>query len=108
MGQFKPPMEACWWRFRLQPNEDGHTIVERTNATDGDLETATWMSWEIFDGAETVIDTGFDKPTFVRVTYQPSGRHYADVLYVGPPSPAEWEQLTRAGDFVHPDDRERK
>jgi len=100
------PAEASWWRLRLEPNADGHTVVVRTNAKDGDLSTATWCSWEIFDGHSAHVDAGLDRPTLVRLTYLPGGRHFVDVLHIGPPTPAEWVRLTDAGVFVHPDDRD--
>lgn len=74
--------------------------------TDGTATTEpTWCSWTFFDGHDTVIDTGFDKPTWVRLKYHDAGGH-VDVLHDGPPTPSQrWRQLTKLGQHIHPDDR---
>lgn len=101
-GQITPPAGASWWRFRLQENEDHNIMMVETDARDG--VTATWVSWEFFDGENAVIDTGFDRPTKARVN---GDRRYIDVLYEGRPTPSpHWWQITVPGDWMHPDDRE--
>lgn len=98
-----PDPTACWWRFRTVPNADGYHYVVRTDATD--KTDATWVSWEFFDGYDVVIDTGYDRPTRVRLTSHesPSYAMFFDVLHVGAPTPSpRWQQLTRPGEFTHP------
>lgn len=102
-GDAEPPAHASWWRFRLVRNSDGNVMLMETDGTG--LAEATWCSWEFFDGHDTIIDAGFDRPTWVRVTYLDVGGH-VDVLHDGPPTPSpRWRQLTKQGDPTHPDDR---
>lgn len=98
-------MDASWWRFQLVPNAEGNVGITRTNADDETGAGATWSSFEFFDGYDTVIDTGLDRPTAkVRVTGRGTLR-YIDVLHVGPPTPSpDWQVLTSPGDHRHPDD----
>jgi hypothetical protein len=92
----------AWWRLPLRPNADGHVAVMVTN---GDLDTATWSEYEIFDGEDTIIDAGFDKPIgALRVSYHTERGDYIDILSETVPSPSpSWRQLTPPG-FPHPDD----
>lgn len=104
-GETALPASASWWRFLLAPNAKGHVGITRTNA---DAETgtgATWASFEFFDGHDTIIDTGLDRPTAkVRVVGRGTLR-YIDVLHDGPPTPSpDWQALTSPGDHRHPDD----
>lgn len=96
----------AWWRLPLRPNIDGHLAVVRHNAKNDDLDTATWAEYEIFDGEDTIIDAGFDKPVgAVRVSYHISRGDYVDILSEKVPSPSpQWRQLAPHG-FPHPDDR---
>jgi hypothetical protein len=103
-GEVKLAANASWWRFRLIPNGDGNIMILQTDARGKDMTTATWCSWEFFDGENAVIDTGFDRPTKVRMTQRGVGG-YIDVLHKGPPSPSpRWKQLTSPGNWIHPDD----
>ncbi|MCV7174758.1 hypothetical protein [Mycolicibacterium sphagni] len=97
-----PPDGATWWRFRLQPNEDGHVYVQEVDAEQ------TWMSWEFFDGESTVIDCGLDRPAaLVRLGGFDHGNHgHLDILHAGPPTPSpQWRPLTGPGELRHPEDR---
>lgn len=99
---YTPPIDAQWWRFRLQPNDDGYTMVIETDARDGDMDSATWAAWEFFDGENTIIDAGLDRPLPVVITYRDSGG-WIDVLHVGPPTPSpRWEKLAIPGWWPHP------
>lgn len=98
----QPPATAAWWRLHTPPNEDGNILLMETDATD-EKRTPTWCSWEFFDGYDVIIDTGFDRPTKVRLAQ--GFRTYIDVLSDGPPTPSPlWQRLTRPGDFTHPSD----
>lgn len=100
-----PAPGASWWRLRPPQNEDGNILLMETNAGGEDMTSATWCSWEFFDGHRAVIDTGFDRPTKVRIEHD-FAVTYIDVLYDGPPTPSPlWRQMTPPGDYVHPDDR---
>lgn len=85
-----------WWELRLYPNENGDCYTTKTDAKDNDITTATWYEFEFFDGYNTIIDTGFDKPTRA---YIDSGRRNPDqtwiaVLSVDPPTPAPgWKKV---------------
>jgi hypothetical protein len=107
-GEVIPAADAAWWRLRITPNADGVIVMQRGNAQCDDMSTATWVSWEFFDDYDVVLDTGFDKPTKVRLHYYPSSSFaFVDVLHDGAPTPSpHWQRLTDAGDFKHPDDRE--
>lgn len=97
-GEVDPAPDAQWWRMQLPQNEDHHYAVTRYEPEQG------WMSLEFFDGHNTVIDTGFDKPTEARF-HGDNGRGHLDVLHAGPPTPSQlWESLTLPGVFEHPDD----
>lgn len=98
-GSIDPPPNAQWWRIaRLPENENHHYALESYDSDQG------WLSLEFFDGYDTIIDTGFDKPTKVRF-HSDNGVGLLDVLHVGPPTPSElWKPLTKPGIFQHPDD----
>lgn len=97
-GEINPAPDAQWWRMRLPENEDHNYAVTRYEPDQG------WMSLEFFDGFDTVIDTGFDKPTKTWF-HADSNRRQLDVLHAGPPTPSErWEPLTLPGVFEHPED----
>lgn len=99
-GDITPAPNACWWRLRLPMNDDQLWSIARMEPDQG------WASFEFFDGHDTVIDTGFDKPTKARMRYDgPFGAPLLDVLSDGPPTPSpEWRQLTKPGEFIHPED----
>lgn len=121
------PDAARWWRFELLPNVDGYSMMMRCDATDPDRpmdEQVTWMSWEFFDGFDTMIDAGLDKPSVyrMRIIDRPHGAivwdsprcfttvdrcdRYLDVVSIEAPSPSpEWLELTPPGDHIHPEDR---
>lgn len=104
-GEVNPAPNAQWWRLRLTMNENKMYTVTTANPEQG------WLSLEFFDGCDTVIDTGFDKPTLARMDEDRCGAMcwpYLDVLFVGPPTPSpRWEPLTQSGEHSHPDDEER-
>lgn len=90
-----------WWRYRLRRmNDDGHLMIMKTNEA-----APTWVSVEFFDGFDTVIDAGFDKPIgAVRFCYEYRYGDWIDILSEKRPSPSpDWQQLGLPGDR-HPDD----
>jgi hypothetical protein len=104
----KPDPMACWWRLRLVPNEHGHLMYVETDAKDGDMTTATWCSWEFYDGESTILDAGMDsiKVDGVRIVWRHHDIEFIDILCAGQPTPSpRWRQLTLPGDFEHPEDR---
>lgn len=101
------PKEAQWWRFRLIPNEENNLALFRTDANDeSDWSTATWFSWEFFDGESTILDAGMDAPNVFRavMTSRPlCVETLLDLLCVGRPTPSpHWEALTEPGDHFYP------
>lgn len=97
-GELTPAPNASWWRIDLPMNQDDYYLVTKIP------EDQSWVSYEFFDGCETVIDTGFDKPTKVRVHSDWEDR-FIDVLHVGPPTPSPlWKQLTEPGITQNPYD----
>jgi hypothetical protein len=98
---YRPPEGAQWWRFFLRPNDDGHLMMCETNGTE-DLSEATWASWEFYDGEDTILDAGLDRPTPMLISSRL--RPHIDILHVGPPTPSpHWEKLTFAGRWPHPE-----
>jgi hypothetical protein len=94
-----------WWRFLLRPNEDGHLAIMQTLPPGAELENTKAVSYEIFDGADTIIDAGFDKPIgAVRVIYREGIGDWIDVLAEDAPSSSPyWRQITLPGE-PHPED----
>lgn len=91
------PERACWWRHPLHKNEDGHTLIVRTDST-SDHRDARLGCWEWFDGLDEQLILGVD---VFRVNYAyDHGRDYVDVLAPDVPtrSPA-WRNLTEPGDW---------
>jgi hypothetical protein len=102
-NDYKPPTGAAWWRFRLQPNADGNLLWMETDGPASGMTTATWCSWEFFDGHDIIIDTGLDRITPVKITHR-GAIGYIDVLHVGPPTPSpDWERLPFPAVFPHPE-----
>jgi hypothetical protein len=109
-----------WWRLRLSSGPDGYLMVQRTD----NAENPTWWSIEFFDGEDTLVDAGLDRPavdevriisrydddlncgdpwrTISMVTHV---RIHLDVLAVAPPTPSpRWRPITMPGDHQHPGD----
>jgi hypothetical protein len=116
--------QALWWRLKLQPNRDGNLVVMQMDPTadvfGGGNREPQWVSWEIFDGYDTLIDAGLDKPTVAEIrlidnrgsadvyhnhTFISRLEMWLDALHTEPPTPSDrWRALTSPGDFIHPDD----
>ena len=83
--------------MRLPRNENQHYAVTTYEHDQG------WMALEFFDHYNTVIDTGFDKPTKV-IFHSDNGTGTLDILHDGPPTPSPlWQPLTKPGVTQHPD-----
>ncbi|MGV0042046.1 hypothetical protein [Mycobacterium colombiense] len=82
--------------------------AQKHESLDDDFSNAVMVSWEFYDGYETIIDVGFDRITRARIgsRKETSPRPYfLDILHVGPPTPSpRWAQLTQIDDYVHPHD----
>jgi len=78
------PRGARWWRLLLEPNGDDIIMVTRTDADDE--SDPTWVEWEFFDGDNTILDAGMDKPTMKFVMSVNGLNRYLDVLSVDPPT----------------------
>jgi hypothetical protein len=99
---WEPPEGAMWWRFYLVCDGEGRCMITKTDAIDGDIDTATWISWEFFDGESIILDTGFDRPipaVYMEIDY-PSG--FVDILHVGPPTPSPFWRPMHHSAWPHP------
>lgn len=100
--------EACWWRHAaIHPNEHGHTYtIARDDC--GHLSCvpvcpdSKWVAWEWYDGLDTVIDAGFDRPTVagMSVVYI-APIEYIDLLAEKRPADSFY-RITEPGDREHP------
>ncbi len=102
------PTEAHWWRLRLSPNADGHLYVMTALPRDAPEDQWTAIEIEFFDGFNTIIDCGFEKPTRACLMSDDDGYSFAewvDVLSVDKPTPCDrWRPLTTIGNHKHPAD----
>lgn len=105
---WRPPPGSRWWRLWLSPNADGILYTMQLETTGGqladeELSNVIAVSWEFYDGENTLIDTGFDRITRARI----SGEHRKalDIMHVGPPTPSpRWHPLTSVDCYEHPHD----
>lgn len=99
---YRPPDGARWWRFVLQRNEDGYSLIMECDAFD-ETSRPTWCSWEFFDGENVIIDVGLDRPLPAVLTER-LGFGWIDVLSVDRPTPSRyWEKLPIPGNWPHPE-----
>jgi len=101
------PEEARWWRCLMSGrNWIGEIYVINLNGDDPPNDS-TYYEIEWFDGLNTIIDAGLDRPTVFEVAFYSKGfgpmtREFIDVLAVDPPTAGPWCALTDPGDFVLP------
>lgn len=125
---WKPPKGSRWWRFKLVAQEDGIQYTMRVEAPRGEslddkFSNAVMVSWEFYDGFNTIIDVGFDRITRARIgsveepqlldrmfrNVQIRPQYFLDILHVGPPTPSPgWIPLTEVDDYWHPHDTTAK
>lgn len=99
---------ACWWRHAaINRNEHDHVYVitkdDCGHASCGpECPDAKWVTWEWFDGLDTVIDAGFDRPTAasMAVVYI-APIDYIDLLAETRPAQSFY-RITEPGDRRHP------
>lgn len=88
---------ACWWRHgMIDLNEDGNYAVWEMNDEQG------WITIEWFDGLNTILDLGMDKPNVCAmavVCVEPI--NYIDVLAEVRPSESFY-RITEFGKIKHP------
>lgn len=104
---WEPPPGAQWWRLDLadRRDQDGAVYVHRNNGGESGLDAATWCEVEFFDGHDTVLDMGFDKPTVyqIKITTMYAGCRVAwmDLLCIdGPPTPCpDWQPICPPVDY---------
>lgn len=90
-----PTPGSKWWRLYLRTNSDGYYLMTRTDCKDGDMASASWVSWEFFDGEDTIIDLGFDRPVVPQIFHaRDRFGPYLDVLHTEPPTPCrDWMEV---------------
>lgn len=109
---WRPPVGARWWRLWLLPNDDGTLYTMQLETRCGqpleqDLGNVIAVSWEFYDGENTLIDTGFDRITRARISGET--QLALDVLHVDPPTPSpRWRPLTAVDCCEHPHDMKPK